>query len=65
MRLGLTRLAVNLQCLTARNDGQDLVEYALLISLISVAVIAGSEKVASAIIALYSNINSSINAALA
>jgi len=65
MRLGLTSLAVKLQCLTAWDDGQDLVEYALVVGLISVAGVAASAKIAAAIITLYSNINASISSAIA
>jgi len=65
MRLGLTSLAVKLQCLTAWDDGQDLVKYALVVGLISVAGVAASAKIAAAIITLYSNINASFSSAIA
>jgi Flp pilus assembly pilin Flp len=65
MRLGLTSLAVKLQRLTAWDDGQDLVEYALVVGLISIAGVIASAKIAAAIVTLYSNINASISSAIA
>jgi len=49
------------QCLLVREDGQDLVEYALIVSLIFVAGVAASVKLATAINTLYSNIYASIS----
>ncbi len=60
MRPGLRKLVARLHRLIVRVEGQDLVEYALVISLISVAAIASSVKVANAINALFSAINASI-----
>lgn len=60
MRLGFCRLAVRLNCLMARDDGQDLVEYALMVALVAVAAISGSHKVATAVTSVFSNISSTL-----
>jgi pilus assembly protein Flp/PilA len=57
----LWKLAFRVQCLLVREDGQDLVEYALIVSLIFVAGVAASVKLATAINTLYSNIYASIS----
>ena len=43
------RFLVKIQDLMSREEGQDLVEYALIVALISTAVVAGAGKVATAI----------------
>jgi len=53
-------LYVKLQNLMTREDGQDLVEYALLVCLIALAAITGVNKVASAVTAVFANISSSL-----
>jgi len=53
-------LYVKLQNLMTREDGQDLVEYALLVCLIALAAIGGVNKVASAITIVFSNISASL-----
>jgi len=53
-------LYVKLQNLMTREDGQDLVEYALLVCLIALAAITGVNKVASAITIVFSNISASL-----
>jgi Flp pilus assembly pilin Flp len=60
MREELCSLACRLKCLLARDAGQDLVEYALLVALISIAVIAGSHKVANAVNTAFSTVSTSI-----
>ena len=54
------KLYVKIQDLASREDGQDLVEYALLISLVALAAIAGVNKVATAITTVFTNISSSL-----
>ncbi len=44
----------------AREEGQDLVEYALLVSLIALAAIAGTKDIGGIMATLYGNISSSI-----
>jgi pilus assembly protein Flp/PilA len=46
--------------LITREDGQDLVEYALLISLLSVAAIAFLPALASAVKAAFTNVEASL-----
>jgi pilus assembly protein Flp/PilA len=53
-------LYVKLQSLTNREEGQDLVEYALLVCLIALAAITGVNKVASAVTTVFSNISASL-----
>ena len=60
MNTMLLKLYVMVQDLASREEGQDLVEYALLISLVALAAIAGVGKVASAINLVFSNISSSL-----
>ena len=52
---------VKLQNLINREEGQDLVEYALLIALVALAAITGVNKVASAITTVFSNISASLS----
>jgi pilus assembly protein Flp/PilA len=60
MRDGLLTLYLNLQTLANSEEGQDLVEYALLICLLSLAAITGVNYVATAVTTVFSNISSSL-----
>lgn len=51
---------VKLQNLMNREEGQDLVEYALLVCLIALAAITGVSKVATAVTLVFSNISASL-----
>ena len=53
-------LYVKLQSLMNREEGQDLVEYALLVCLIALAVISGVSHVATAVTAVFNQIRSSL-----
>jgi pilus assembly protein Flp/PilA len=53
-------LYVRLQTLVAREDGQDLVEYALLVALIALVCIGGVSNVATAVNKVFSNISTSL-----
>jgi pilus assembly protein Flp/PilA len=53
-------LYVKFQTLMAREEGQDLVEYALLVCLIALAAITGVSKVATAVNLVFSNISASL-----
>lgn len=55
------RLLVKLQTLAMREEGQDLVEYALVVGLISVAAVATLKSAATAINAVVSNITTTLN----
>jgi pilus assembly protein Flp/PilA len=54
------KLFVKLQGLKNSEEGQDLVEYALLVCLIALAAITGVKHVASAVTAVFSNVSSSL-----
>ena len=54
------KLFVKFQGLKNSEEGQDLVEYALLVCLISLAAISGVRHVASAVTAVFSNVSSSL-----
>ena len=54
------RLVASFQSLMAGDEGQDLVEYALLICLISLAAIAGVNRVASGVTTVFTRISSSL-----
>lgn len=54
-------LYVRLQSLMNREDGQDLVEYALLVCLIALAAITGVKNVATAVSTVFNNISSSLS----
>jgi len=54
------RLLVILQSLTASENGQDLVEYALLVCLIALAAIAGVKGVATAVTGAFTRVSGSL-----
>ena len=56
----LLNMYVKFQDLTNREEGQDLVEYALLVCLVALAAIAGVNKMAGAITTVFGNISSSL-----
>jgi pilus assembly protein Flp/PilA len=56
----LLALLVRAQGLIHREEGQDLVEYALLVCLIALAAVSGIKHVSSAVTTVFSNISSSI-----
>jgi pilus assembly protein Flp/PilA len=53
-------LYVKLQNVMTREEGQDLVEYALLVCLIALAAITGVNKVATAVTTVFTNISTSL-----
>jgi pilus assembly protein Flp/PilA len=53
-------LYVKLQNVMTREEGQDLVEYALLVCLIALAAITGVNKVATAVTTVFTNISNSL-----
>lgn len=53
-------LYVRLHMLLYREDGQDLVEYALLVALIALAAISGTKEVASAVNSSFSKISTTL-----
>jgi pilus assembly protein Flp/PilA len=56
----LLTLYVKLQTLSASDEGQDLVEYSLLLTLISLSLVAGINGIAKAVNATFSNISNSL-----
>ena len=56
----MLNLYVKLQALASREEGQDLVEYALLVSLIALSAITGISHIASAVTTVFSNISASL-----
>jgi pilus assembly protein Flp/PilA len=61
MNNALLRLIVKLQTLTMREEGQDLVEYALVVGLISVAAVATLKGAATSINTLLTSITTTLN----
>lgn len=64
MKDTMLKLYIKMQNLLSQDEGQDLVEYALVIALISVACVAGMKPLATAIGSAFSNITSTLNSAL-
>lgn len=56
----MLKMYAKYQDLMNREEGQDLVEYALLVSLIALACVAGVSSVASAITSVFSSISTSM-----
>jgi pilus assembly protein Flp/PilA len=56
----LLKLYVKLQVLTASDQGQDLVEYSLLLTLICLSLISGINGIAKAVNTTFSNISASL-----
>ena len=60
MQNAIVMLYLKLQSLAGGQEGQDLVEYALLICLLCLAVVTGVNYVTIAITSVFSNISSSL-----
>jgi pilus assembly protein Flp/PilA len=56
----IVNLCAKFQSLKNGEEGQDLVEYALLVALIALTVVAGVQSVASAVNTVFSNISTSL-----
>jgi pilus assembly protein Flp/PilA len=54
------RFLVKFQDLASREDGQDLVEYALVVALIAFAATAGMNQVAKGLNSAFSNVSSKL-----
>ncbi len=57
----LLRLLVKFQTVTLREEGQDLVEYALVVGLISVAAVATLKGAATAVNGLLTSISTALD----
>jgi pilus assembly protein Flp/PilA len=60
MNDALLKLYLKLEALGTGEEGQDLVEYGLLVAMIALVCISGISKVAGGVNAAYSNISSSL-----
>ena len=60
MNYGILTMYLKLQNLVNREEGQDLVEYALICCMIALAAITGVSNVATAVTTVFSNISSSL-----
>ena len=60
MKYIITKLSVRIQCLIMGEEGQDLVEYALVVALIGFAAVAGMGTLANDINTAFSNIGASL-----
>lgn len=60
----LLNLFVKLQDLASREEGQDLVEYALVVALIAFGATAGMKSLATGINTAFSSISSQLGSAL-
>ena len=56
----LQNLYAKFQSLKSGDEGQDLVEYALLVALIALTVISGVQSIATAVNTVFSNISTSL-----
>jgi pilus assembly protein Flp/PilA len=56
----LLKIYVKFQSLMIREEGQDLVEYALVVCLIALAAITGVKNVATAVSTVFNNISASL-----
>ncbi len=56
----ILNLMVNAQNLMNREDGQDLVEYSLMVALVALVSVAGMNQVASAINTVFSTISATL-----
>jgi Flp pilus assembly pilin Flp len=56
----LTRIYLRLHDLKRGEEGQDLVEYGLMASLISLALVSGISGIATAVTHIFSNISASL-----
>jgi pilus assembly protein Flp/PilA len=61
----LLNLNIKFQILMDREDGQDLVEYALAVALIAFAAVAGTRALAAGIGIAFSNLSSMLSSSIA
>jgi pilus assembly protein Flp/PilA len=64
MKDNLLKLYIKIQTLISEEDGQDLVEYALIVALIALAATAGMGTLASAINTGFGNIGSTLTSSM-
>ena len=61
----LLKLYIKMRCLLSQEEGQDLVEYALIVALIAIACIAGLRPLATAVNGAFSSISTTLTSAAA
>jgi pilus assembly protein Flp/PilA len=61
----MLKLYIMIQNLISQDEGQDLVEYALIVALLSLAAVAGMKGLATGINGAFTNITSTLNTATA
>jgi pilus assembly protein Flp/PilA len=61
MKDTMLKLYINFQNLLSRDEGQDLVEYALVVALIALAATAGMKSLATALNTGFTNIGTTLN----
>lgn len=61
MKDGLLKLSVKMQTLLKNEEGQDLIEYALIIALIAFAAVSTMQTLASDINTVYGNIGTTLS----
>ena len=64
MNTVLLKLYVEFQNLIRRKEGQDLVEYALVVALIALAAVAGMKTLASGISATFTSISTKLSSSI-
>lgn len=60
MKLGIWNIAYTLHRLAMHDEGQDLVEYALVVALIAFGATAGMQSLAQGINTAFNNINTTL-----
>jgi pilus assembly protein Flp/PilA len=60
MRLVIHKLVVRLHCLIVQQEGQDMVEYALVVAMIAFAATAGMKSLAAGINTAFVHINTTV-----
>lgn len=60
----MLKMYVNLQALMAREEGQDLVEYALVVALIAFGAVTAMKGLSTQINTAFNSISSQLNSAL-
>ena len=61
----MLRIYVNLQCMLASEEGQDLVEYALVVALIAFGAVTGMSHLSSQINKAFNTVSSDLASSLA
>jgi pilus assembly protein Flp/PilA len=59
----ILKLYIKMQDLLSRDEGQDLVEYALVTAIISLGAVTMLKGVATAVVTIFTNIGTTLNAA--